>query len=467
MDGVAQLQVKAAAEFRQKLAAHPVLTQIGTQGLSALLQCPGVTRLQVDQAHPAALAVKDVTAVNMGVFRVPPMDNSFITLPKGKLCVRRVCKPSSRLVPQPCCGPHHAGFDEVCDGGISMFLEAQRVRTAAALVAAVRASTPKFGELLTGPNGAGKSGHGLLAALACMAQGLLVAYQPQARVWVTEARRANDGDTHILTRMWQQNADLIAAHPVLREIFAPALAGRGFGADGPAALGELRTAVASRRAPCVGIIIDEVQRITEEVTTGKGAASYFQGSWHDWENENMPFPRLSIASFHGGCEFHLPSGEDRRLHAVHPWSQAEAMVAMSDPKSPAHLPLAARFPVWSMAGGVPGLILRAKRLLAGGCWTKAVESWLLVQLRTPMEEECQNWFTGLKPHQQLEVAQSALALVRGELDWPLLKPMRDAGLMQLHSDGVHLEPVSHLAGSVLLHVLSKVWLQSDAKKRLV
>lgn len=89
----------------------------------------------------------------------------------------------------------------------AFILQATRIKVAAEFLDAMKKSTPVscFGVLLSGPNGVGKSSCGVLAALACIAQGLPVVYIPDARQW-TAATINGDGDKYFLERFLTLNA---------------------------------------------------------------------------------------------------------------------------------------------------------------------------------------------------------------------------------------------------------------------
>lgn len=152
---------------------------------------------------------------------------------------------------------------------------------------AVTTATRGSGVLLSGPNGVGKSGVGFLSYLLCAARRLPVVYLSRTETWVHAAQRG-EGDGHLLSEFWEQNADLIAASEPLRAVFAAALRDEA-GAFTSHVMDALRR-TARRHQLGIGIILDEVQHITAAVlnlnapavTQGERAAgSYFRHNWHD------------------------------------------------------------------------------------------------------------------------------------------------------------------------------------------
>jgi hypothetical protein len=67
------------------------------------------------------------------------------------------------------------------------------------------------------------------------------------------------------------------------------------------------------------------------------AGRYFSVRWHDWNNEQGVFARMSIASSHGARELKLPDGEERRLRIVQPLPPALIAVLQADKSSPAYI----------------------------------------------------------------------------------------------------------------------------------
>ena len=116
-----------------------------------------------------------------------------------------------------------------------------------------------FGVLLSGPNGVGKSLTAVHAFLSSFAQGLVAVYIPSALEWVAAALEGC-GDEYFLKNLIAQNADLIAADPVLYKALLPALRDEPLDATIMAAL---RAALEVQGCPGVGVIVDEVQKITD------------------------------------------------------------------------------------------------------------------------------------------------------------------------------------------------------------
>lgn len=150
---------------------------------------------------------------------------------------------------------------------------------------------------------------------------------------------AGAGDTFFLELLLRQNADLIAAHPMLRKVLAPALCAR----DPPPTCKhsmlctcaltsslkmELVRVLSIAGNTSIGVIVDEAKHITQAVVDGRlpgasaterSVAAYF-ASWHSWDNENSVFVRMDIASSGGERELRMPSGESHRLRHVKPWT---------------------------------------------------------------------------------------------------------------------------------------------------
>ena len=149
----------------------------------------------------------------------------------------------------------------------------------------------QFGVLLSGPNGVGKSAVGVQALLSCMARGLPVVYIPSAHAWV-EAARKGLGEVYFLECFMALNADMVAANPALREALLPALR------DSPldsTLMHALRKVLEIPGFGSIGVIVDEVQAITQVLAKGaeadadpadKAAESYFRevGRFKSWDS---------------------------------------------------------------------------------------------------------------------------------------------------------------------------------------
>jgi hypothetical protein len=317
---------------------------------------------------------------------------------------------------------------------------------------------------LSGPNGVGKSAIGLLAHMVCAARGLVTAYIPAAKSWVDEAE-GGEGDAFLLRTLWRQNADVIAASDVLRPVFAAALE------DGEqpftkAVMQQLRKALHSPDSPAVGIIVDEVQSITQAVAAlnvpdpaipVQLAGRYFASRWHDWDNENRVFVRLSIASSHGARELKLPDGEARRLRIVESLGPADIAALQTAGSSPAFIDDAGlRAHVAFIAGGI-------LRRLVGGAElvqrkhlrdTKADRRSIWDRMWAPMEDDCWRWLQSMPMGSAArnDAADSALALVQGRVEWSRAKPLFDDGLVTRTAESTIVAPVSPVAAAVILRV---------------
>ena len=108
------------------------------------------------------------------------------------------------------------------------------------------------------------------AFLSIFAQGLVAVYIPNASAWVNAAQEGR-GHAFFLQHLVSQNADLIAANPVLHEALLPALHDGQLDAT---VMNALRTALQVKGCPGVGVIVDEVQNITAALAVGRqpGAA---------------------------------------------------------------------------------------------------------------------------------------------------------------------------------------------------
>ena len=351
-----------------------------------------------------------------------------------------------------------------------------------------------FGVLLSGPNGTGKSAVGVETALTCFARGMVSTYISSASEWVAAAKKGN-GDSFLLERLLRQNADLVAAQPALREALAPALVldPKAVGEmDADAAdsiMGALRTALVSNPSLKIGLIVDEVQMITnvklaaltEPIPVNFVANSYFL-QWYNWDNHNRVFTRMDIASSHGARELKLPSGEEHRLRIIKPWS-AELVAALTTGEgSPCAFPKAhesARQRIIFTAGGIPRSLLRGKQLLVEALatydslsaskkkdvgsrlsWaTSAVED----DLRAAMEENCSRWFLLLTADEKSAASSDMLRLVRGEIRWVRFKGLYDDGLVARCGDSSYVTPVSAVASSVIMTVLAGHYLEAVRK----
>jgi hypothetical protein len=320
------------------------------------------------------------------------------------------------------------------------------------------------GVLFSGPNGVGKSAIGLLTHMVCASRGLLTAYIPTAKSWVAAAERG-EGDTFLLEMLWQQNADLIAASDALRPVFKAAL----HDGDAPfteATMKELRTALNAPGSPGVGIIVDEVQAITQAVaqraaanatSREREAAAYFVSRWHDWDNENRVFARMSIASSHGARELKLPDGEERRLRIVEPLNALDIEAVQTAASSPAYIvDPGLRKHVTFIAGGILRRLVRGAELSRGRGNSKAVRRHIWHTLWVPMMESCSRWLASMPAggEDRKAAVDNVLALVRGELVWGRAKPLFDDGLVARTVDSPLVAPVSSVAAAVILQVVA-------------
>jgi hypothetical protein len=142
----------------------------------------------------------------------------------------------------------------------------------------------------------GKSAVGILTAAACAAKGLFIVYIPSAISWVSDAESGH-GDSFFLDCFVKQNADLILGSELLRPVFMTYFLG-----EDPldsATMIHLSEIMAKNPKVAVGVIVDEVQAITEEVEERK-YASYFKNRWFNWQGKpGRLFVRMDIASSHG------------------------------------------------------------------------------------------------------------------------------------------------------------------------
>ncbi len=105
-------------------------------------------------------------------------------------------------------------------------------------------------------------------------------------------------------------ADLILGDADLMRVFEPLMRrkdelreplfelGAAFGDKAASTMEKLLTLVDSRRQQPFGVIIDEVQKITEAAERDKLA--YFKEGWYGWQySPGNAFVRMDIASSHG------------------------------------------------------------------------------------------------------------------------------------------------------------------------
>lgn len=345
-----------------------------------------------------------------------------------------------------------------------------------AAVAAAKASVTaqKHAVLLSGPNGVGKSGVGLETFLTCLVQGLFVVYIASSRDWV-EAAKKGEGEIFFLELLLSQNADLIAADPVLRRIFAPALVKDG--ALNASMYSALLKALAQRPGPVVSVIADEVQAITFAHRDGAGApensrgynAREFFSPWVVWDSPTRVFVRMDIASNHGARELTLPSGEEKRLKVIRPWTADVINAVTTNPKSPiafAKADESARKRIVDAGGGIPRTLFRGKNgiatklasaeLVGATLSLKDAVGAVVHEIKTDMDRNSTRWFKDLDAGQQIEAAEKLLPLLRGEVTWDPVKSLYDDGLVARVGETSHVVPVSPLAASVLMSNLGKL-----------
>jgi hypothetical protein len=345
-----------------------------------------------------------------------------------------------------------------------LLLLPQRLKLAVEFAKAVAAGTRGSGVLLSGPNGVGKSGVGLLSYLLCAARRLPVVYLSRTETWIEAAQRG-EGDAYLLSMLWEQNADLIAACEPLCTVFAAALQD-GAGAFTPHVMNALRDA-ALRHRLAIGVILDEVQHITTAVNNGGASAatpaaftagSYFRNSWHDWMNDNRAFVRMSIASAHGERDYKLPAGESHRLRIVEPLSDEQRVALQSHKDSPAFIGAAAdRERTVFFSGNILRALVEAAQSLSGGS-SGAPPAQLqlrLGQLYASMLEDCGRWLAGLAEAERAEAAEKAMELLSGNLPWTAAKGLYDAGILYRTTNSDALRPVSAAASSAYLTATAK------------
>lgn len=93
--------------------------------------------------------------------------------------------------------------------------------------------------------------------------------------------------------------------PVLEPVFRPFF--RGDEELGSGLMGRLTDALISNPTLAVGVIVDEVQAITNAVESDDSSAAktFFQGTWYNWQGAGRPFVRMDIASSHGNKFLYL------------------------------------------------------------------------------------------------------------------------------------------------------------------
>lgn len=338
------------------------------------------------------------------------------------------------------------------------------------------ASPQKFGVLLSGPSGVGKSAVGLQAFLTCAAQNMPVVYISTAAAWRASAS-VGAGDSFFLELLLRQNADLIAAHPVLRNVLAPALCARDRPPEcthsmlctcplTPSLKIELVRVLGLAGNVSIGVIVDEAQHITKAVVDGRlpGAseserrlAAYF-ASWHNWDNENSVFVRMDIASCHGERELRMPSGESHRLRLVKPWTTPTISAALSMPGSPLFVSEPFRRRLAFVAGGIARSLFEGERIFAETVTSKddgAAMQAAEMHLRQDMARCCAEWFAQLDPSRKSAALAYLLPLLRGTLAWDPIKGLYDRGVVALVGDGPGsiVVPVSDVAASVIIKQL--------------
>lgn len=404
-----------------------------------MLEDARVTRREAVRKGLEVVSVDSEGMVELGVFEVPSLPEAVLCGPKG----------FNLTAAQP------------------FFHQWQRASLAHEFVAAMRASAQHhhgFGVLLSGPNGVGKSAIGLQAFMTCFAQRLPVVYIPSAHAWV-DAALVGQGDTFFFNALLRQNADLIAADPLLCVVLDPALR------DEPLT-GELMAALKANMIPRpglpIGVIVDEVQAISKVLAMAGtptalhfGAAlAYFQ-QWQNWGTQTNAFVRLDIANSHGARELTIGSGDEHRLRIVKPWSASLAAAATTNPASPvAFLPAheVARKRIVNVGGGMPRSWFRGKQLLLQKVAVLQFDSALTTveaELTSAMRECCVRWFASLDGEGKLEAANDMLPLVRGQLLWDRAKGLYDDGLVARCGEDAFVTPVSSIAATVILQQLAR------------
>jgi hypothetical protein len=151
---------------------------------------------------------------------------------------------------------------------------------------------------------AGKSAVGMLSYLACAAQRLPVVYIPSAGDWVSAAK-IGQGDAFFLRMLLEQNADIVQDDAELMDVFTPLMRLADerhqplFSSPDPAFCEKAAStmqhlAIVLGRRPTFGVIVDEVQKITEAVERDNMA--YFKEGWDGWQQwPGSAFVRLDNA----------------------------------------------------------------------------------------------------------------------------------------------------------------------------
>jgi hypothetical protein len=432
MASSAQVAAQSAGKHRALLSRLPMLRDL-QPGISAnAAQKLGIQMIREDEA--GAMAV--------GSFEVPQIPADIAEPPKT--------------------------FEQLSERPHQLLVLPQRLRCALEFVDAVSNRSKGYGVLLSGPNGVGKSGIGLLSYLLCVARRLPVVYISRCEDWVQKASSIEGGGHEFfLKALWRQNADVIAATPALRSVFSAAL--RGDGSPFTAAVMEaLQLAVAARDGPQLGVIMDEVQHITQAVAKVRGvptssvprqlAGDFFATTWHDWTNRNFVFPRLSIASAHGERELKLPDGEQHRIVIVEPLDSKDTAALQTSPLSPAFVfdDPDTRGRVVYMAGNVlRKLVLAASILPRDRAPTESDLQDVWRTLWPSMVENCSDWLSSLPEQERKACARQVRTLLRGELEWSTAKPLYDAGIVYRTAGTALVHPVSALAAAVILHVTAE------------
>ena len=312
--------------------------------------------------------------------------------------------------------------------------------------------------LLSGPNGVGKSGVGLLSYLLCAARCLPVVYLSRTETWVQAAQRG-EGDAYLLRKLWQQNADLIAASEPLRGVFAAALQDDAESFT-PNVMDKLRSAIRWHHLG-LGVILDEVQHITAAVHTGAAAppssppgvaGSYFRLNWHDWMNDNNVFARMSIASAHGEREYKLPSGESHRLHIIEPLTDDQRVALLSHQSSPAFVSDTSDHErIRFFSGNILRTLMEVTRALPSySAGLQAELSRRLGKFYESMQDDCARWLASLPERERNEAAETCMELLSGKRRWSAAKGLYDAGIMYRTAGSEFLRPVSAAASSAYL-----------------
>jgi hypothetical protein len=194
--------------------------------------------------------------------------------------------------------------------------------------------------------------------MATVDEPVLVCYVPYAWPWADRAETGG-GDHYFLQELCSQNADIIASHPALRDIFRDLLNTRCYGYSYSVTQVErimqrLFTEVAGL---AIGVIIDEAHAMEKAIGSTsrppmyKGA-SYFKQFWYNWPDRSKKFVRLDIGSCQGAREITLPPQHQHRLRFLHPWSDADVEAALSHPAS--H---------WRVTAGTPAQVRAARGVL--------------------------------------------------------------------------------------------------------